>query len=53
LSTKGIWVSEESKVRLDNSYAVDAWKDGGRRRSVGLIPLDEQPKLSKETRVDL
>lgn len=38
----------DKAMRVDNSYAVDAWKNGGRRCSVRLIPLDEQPKLTGE-----
>jgi len=38
----------DKAMRLDNSYAVDAWKSGGRRCSVRLMPLDEPPKLTGE-----
>lgn len=37
----------DKAMRVDNSYAVDAWKNG-RRCSVRLIPLDEATKLTGE-----
>jgi hypothetical protein len=38
----------DKAMRVDNSYAVDAWKNGGRRCAVRLIPLDEPTKLTGE-----